>query len=166
MILRQGNLWSCTDHERRIVCITTNGMVTANGLVMGKGIAAFAKHRNAHLPEEWGKRVKQEGKRLWNSNIYKYGILWPKASFPNTPDLCAFQTKLHWKDPSPIGLIETSVSQLLKITKVIKDIPIYLPMPGCGNGGLKEEQVLPFLECLPDNVFVWSYDKEETHPNF
>mgnify|MGYP001580901715 CR=1 FL=1 len=54
-----------------------------------------------------------------------------------------------------LELIKESASQLAVVAGAYSNKTFVLPRPGCGNGGLKWEDVKPVIEpILPDNVHV------------
>jgi len=69
----------------------------------------------------------------------------------------AFQTKYHFKHKSELSLIEFSISMLDVYARDNPDKLIGLTFPGINYGKLSEEDVLPFLETLPDNVRIYKY---------
>jgi len=71
--------------------------------------------------------------------------------------LLFFPTKHNWWEKSDLVLIEESTRQLRDFfDNVISEypVPIYLPRPGCSNGGLDWEDVKPILEKYLDDRFV------------
>ncbi|RTL07642.1 hypothetical protein EKK58_00275 [Candidatus Dependentiae bacterium] len=149
MQIQQGNLWEY--HGRgHWVCVTTNGIVNADGLlIMGRGVALEAVERFPGLRRTLGQKVRQHG---------------------NVPILCpqerviSFPTKHHWRDPSDLTLIRASTESLKLCWPIVRDIstmagvqplPICLPKVGCGNGGLDwNTQVLPILNGLLDDNYI------------
>jgi len=130
-----GDLWTFENK-----CITTNGMLTKQGLaIMGKGIALEARLRHPDLPYILGQLIKEKGNHVY---FLKIGYF----SFP---------TKNDWKNNSSLELIERSCIELIdlvndpwyQITEVV------LPKPGCGNGGLDWKVVKPILEKYLDDRF-------------
>lgn len=67
----------------------------------------------------------------------------------------SFKTKNHWKEPSTLDIIKASVKMLKLHAATHPEWSIHIPFPGIGFGGLAVEDVLPLLEELPDNVFVF-----------
>lgn len=130
------DLWELHD-SGATVCITTNGIVNRYGrLVMGRGIALQAKNQFSELPLRLGSYVKKHG----NQCFY-------------LPDLriISFPTKYHWKQNSEIGLIINSVRQLNDIIDKNKLDLVYLPKPGCSNGGLEWSEVKQSIEPILSN---------------
>lgn len=124
--------------------ITTNSTLNSKGhLVMGAGNAKQAKELCPILPEIFGKKIK-EG----SGNLNFYGILKYYNYF-------AFQTKLNWKDKSPLWVVEKSIDQLLEISLKHSDKQFGLPFPAINHGGLSVDLVKPLLEKLPDNVTIY-----------
>lgn len=133
MKIARGNIW---DHPAPIKCITTNGIVKADGrLVMGKGVALQAAERYPGLDLALGRYVTQYGNR--------------PCYFQNI-GLISFPTKHDWHDPSSLSLIYASAQEVLSISWTYNLKDIILPPPGCGNGGLRWEQVGPVLSQVFD----------------
>jgi hypothetical protein len=132
------------------VGITTNGAVKSNGaLVMGRGVALQAADRFPWLPFRLGEWVKEKG------NVPCFLPDYKMFSFP---------VKAHWQLKADIRLIKGSLERVCdRFTPKdwqteLEPLPVYLPRPGCGNGGLDwEKDVKPNLsnEALSNIVFVW-----------
>ena len=150
MLTQSGDLWHY-HRKGHWLCVTTNGVVNAQGLlVMGKGVALEAAERFPGLRANWGELVIALGNR-------------PFAYPPGR--LISFPTKHHWKNPSDLELIRKSAEGLMlwwpyvasSFTMAHKTIlPICLPKVGCGNGGLDwETQVRPLISgILNENYMV------------
>lgn len=134
----KGDLWS-SDQEYKI--ITTNGVVRNDGaLVMGKGVALQAALRFPEIPKILGSYVKAFGNVPLIFNNYK---------------LITFPTKNHWIDKADINLIETSAVKIYNLLP--RETTAAMTRPGCGNGGLKWDEVKPRIESiLDDRFFVYS----------
>lgn len=123
--------------------------------VMGKGIAlAFKKA----FPNNY-KLYKQ----VCEDKEFKIGGLFITKTSQLTPKyIINFPTKKHWKGRSKIEFIEIGMQQLVKEinAKGIKSIAI--PPLGCGNGGLKWEEVKPLilreLEAVKNELEVIIYE--------
>lgn len=139
-----GNLWDFVSlSPQHIAVITTNGFVKRNGeCVMGKGCAREARDRFPGLALEVGDCIRAYGNVV--SVVRK--------------QLVTFPTKHVWWERSDLELIAKSAAQLGHLADLQPENIFYLPRPGCGNGGLCWEDVLPVLEAaqLPDNVVVIS----------
>lgn len=147
MVEVNGNIWTRYCQPDEFIVITTNNILTHKGLVMGAGIALAAKDRCPWLPEYWAAKIGQHG--------IDYHIL----AAPN--NLIALQTKKHYKDHSPISLIEASLEALAaKMTEDFPSFTINMPRPGCGNGGLDwDTQVKPICEriCKGNKWIIWNH---------
>jgi hypothetical protein len=135
--------------EYDAICCTTNQIVKNNGeLVMGAGIAKVFVEHFPGLPKIWGKQLAENKKRESSTKIMCTS--WQLLS----TYLIAFPTKLHWKDKSPITLIERSAEELVVLANQMNFSSVLLPKPGCANGGLNWEQVKPLLEQYLDDRFT------------
>jgi hypothetical protein len=131
-----GDLWTYPADYR---CITTNGVVNRDSLVMGAGVALQAKERFPHLPRMLAGWVNQYGNRPFLCR--KEGLI-------------TFPTKKHWRERSDIELIVRSARLVVDIVDKYDIRSVVLTRPGCGNGGLRWEDVLPFLEVIFDDRFT------------
>lgn len=122
-----GDLWSF----RGYLVIPTNLCVRADGLaVMGRGVALEAARRHPGLAAEYGRRLVAgaRGIELWR------GVGEPLVLLP---------TKDDWRRPSPLTLIESGVAELAADPRIQGEV--FLPLLGCGLGGLRELDVVPVL---------------------
>ena len=146
-----GNLW---DELGVADLVLFTGNSTLDGrlkrLVMGAGAAKEAANLFPGLSLALGEVLKSRG--LVGGF---YGVIQGRSKHRdgNLHRVGAFQTKTNWREYSPIGLIEDSARVLAKMAPVFGRIA--LNMPGCGFGGLTEGEVLPRIEFLPDNVFIY-----------
>ena len=88
-----------------------------------------------------------------------YGFICVSASIPaerhSIPEeFGIFQTKRDWWEHARLDVIEKSTAMLTQHAKHHPDWKYRLNFPGIGNGHLAEEQVLPLLQGLPDNVTI------------
>lgn len=134
-----GNIWNMDAYYK---CITTNGTVKSNGrAVMGRGIALQARDKFPELDKALGLSLKIHG------NVVKFLFVAYLWSFP---------VKHNWWEQADLELIKRSAQTLGMVARDLEyDKTFLLPRPGCGNGGLKWEDVKPIIEpILPDNVTV------------
>jgi hypothetical protein len=156
MIEITGDFWKHSNDYFAIVC-TTNTTLKNNGeLVMGKGIAkGFAEHYPA-LPKLWGDKVKSGHIDVMISDFC--------GSDGNYEPMCiALPTKRSWKICSSEPLVIRSCWEMLNILKYIVRFKegngkILMTRPGCGNGGLKWEDIKPKINFLDDRFVVISND--------
>lgn len=119
--------------------VTTNGVITPRGLVMGAGVALQAKQRFPGLPVKLARLVLQHGNRVFVCHAER---------------VISFPTKRHWREPSCLDLIRQSAEQLVQVVDRFAIATVALPPPGCGNGGLNWPVVRPILSRLFDDRFV------------
>ncbi|MBP3781634.1 MAG: macro domain-containing protein [Butyrivibrio sp.] len=131
------------------ICVSTNGVVKRDGCaVMGAGIAKEFADRWGRLPALLGAKIKDRGNHV-------YGLLYVRDVEKDTKyAILSFPTKEHFKDKSDIELIKRSCKELVILTDNKGFKNVYLPLPGCGLGGLKKEDVVPELEKILDDRFV------------
>lgn len=147
MILLQGDIW---DFYRKgeWIAVTTNGFVKSNGeCVMGRGTALQAARKFPNLPYALGQDLKREGNRPF---------IYPKLR------IVTFPVKHNWFDANAdLTLIEKSAKALVKMLRYhnaghtdnqVKHL--YLPMPGCGCGGLKWADVWPVLSPILGDMYT------------
>lgn len=131
-----GDLWTF-DAEFR--CVTTNGVVTKYGLVMGAGVALQAKQRYPHLPEQLGRMVGEIG---------NFPFLFEQERIITIP------TKWHWREKSSLNLIVCSIHKLVELVNDFEINSVVMTRPGCGNGQLSWEVVKAEIEKLLDDRFT------------
>lgn len=151
-----GDLWSAfrgTD----LFCFTTNSILRRDGrLVMGAGVARQARDRIPGLDLRLGARIRELGAA---SAVYGLIVLEPEpcASSERRPLLGALQTKVQFRDPSPLDLVALSVRELAGWMHSHPGSRVDLPFPGIGLGGLDPTDVQPILDPLPPIAHVWRF---------
>lgn len=152
MLEEYGDIWEHADDYDAIV-ITTNGFVKQNGeAVMGRGIAKQAKEKYPWLPKLLGGWIIASDNM---AGIFTHGSIYPKhiITMPVKPILGP-NGEPGWKAKADICLIKESA----RITAInVNDYEIekiIMPRPGCGNGGLKWEDVKPIIEPIFDDRFT------------
>lgn len=151
------NIWD--KHEAgHIVCITTNyGWTRLSTNVMGAGVAKEAASRFPLLPGLYGEFCKNYYALTQEDTI-------PCQAYKNERLIC-FATKklnidapyLSWKHNSNKRQIIHSAKSLVTLIRQNRwgKRKIYLPRPGCANGGLTWDFVKPLIQdILPDNVII------------
>jgi hypothetical protein len=154
MIEVVGNLWTYKTPDGRdpdVRVITTNGTVKKNGeCVMGRGCALEAKQRWPHIAETLGRFLNKFGNVPFQLMLHPE-ILW------------TFPVKHNWHEKADITLIEQSARRVVRMVNDDFDeqLVVVMPRPGCGNGGLRWEDVKPVLEPILDDRFhVITFGKE------
>lgn len=133
------------------VCITTNGTITKqNKLGMGAGVAKLFRDCIPGLDTELADLVNQHGNHVVVSG--------QEISHADKHiHIVTFPVKRHWADQARYSLVEESAHELVEITNMRKWKCVYLPRPGCGNGGLVWETVKKIIEPILDDRFVICY---------
>jgi O-acetyl-ADP-ribose deacetylase (regulator of RNase III) len=119
--------------------------------VMGKGIAKDFKERDPEMFAAY-KKICDE-KRLSPGKLW----LWKGAS----SWILSFPTKQHWRYPSKITWIESGLKKFVASYEALGINEISFPRLGCGNGGLKWDDVRPvmerYLRALPIQVYIHDF---------
>lgn len=140
MIIR--NVKNIFDEIGDAVCITTNGVIKANGeAVMGAGIAKEADLRY-YVAAQLGDKLKTNGNHCYNLGSY------------DGKTLVSFPTKHDWRNDSDIDLIKQSCKELVQLADQNGWNAVLLPPVGCGCGKLDFNTVKAMLEQVLDDRFV------------
>ena len=136
-----GDLWDFQDDDPESwVAITTNGHIRKDGtLTMGAGCALEAQKRFPQLPRLWGEMVSRAG-----------NVVSPWPSFR----LFTYPVKHNWWEYATLELIERSAHQLMENIDLVGCSKVFLPRPGCGNGGLSWSDVRPVISAVFDDRVV------------
>lgn len=146
MVIKHGNMWE--DSKADSVLFTGNATIRHDGcLVMGRGAAMQAQVRYPGCNKVFGKLV--------HESKSPYGVLWHPDM--RDPMLGVFQVKGLYSEKAGVELIAYSTSMLKPLALLLKHRLYAVNFPGIGYGGLSESEVLPIIQCLPDNVEVWKY---------
>ncbi len=145
----RGDLWSLHPLSAKSPAfVTTNSFIKKDGrLAMGRGVALEAKIRFPEIDSDLGSKI---------HHLEQYGVI-----FLEKWSIGAFQTKSHFRDPSPLSLIELSTKKLAELIEVYNWEEVALPFPGIGFGGRKIWEVLPILEAYLLDKPVTLYIKGE-----
>lgn len=128
--------------EYDIICTTTNMIVKNDGcLVMGGGVAKLFLDEFPGIDKMFGTIIKRSGNRQMIQVV-------PYERDSSIYYLVGFPTKIDWKNPSPLWLIERSMKQLIAFRAMAGSRKVLLPCPGTGLGGLTKEQVIPLIESI------------------
>ena len=128
--------------------VTTNSFLTSEiKLVMGRGAAWILKMKVPGIDRVFGKMISETC-----GHLGRYGLLFHHR-------FGALQVKYRFDEKARIELIEFSLGKLAGIAKESPNSRFNINYPGIGNGGLRKPEVSPFLDLLPQNVYVW--EKEE-----
>jgi hypothetical protein len=131
-----GNIW---DYQKTaIVAVTTNGQVTNNAAVMGRGVAAQAARLFPWFPGRLGACITENG-----NHVHHLG-----------DNLVSFPVEHSPYEVPDLRLIERSARELAALADEAGWTMIVVPRPGCGGGGLSWHDVRPLLEPYFDDRFL------------
>ena len=172
LILENSDIWALVDQGA--IGIPTNGFVSRNGAgVMGAGLAWDAKNRYPGIVFDLGLLIRREGNVVGWLRKEPHQII----SIPVKPAFQKIENQKQKKKLLPkvrnlygigetvpgfycmadIKLIESSLNQLVDFIAKNSLERVYIPLLGCGNGGLSPTRDLfPLLERmdLPDSVVL------------
>ncbi len=127
--------------------------------VMGAGLALVHKAMFPKMYQtyrEYCKAGQFKAGQLW---CYNQSWRWQVLNFP---------TKRSWRDWSEIPLLEMGLMNLVKTYQERGITSLAMPLLGCQNGHLKEEQVLPVMEKWLSQmnipVEIWRRDPDAPNP--
>lgn len=143
----KGDVFDLMKGDYDAFCITTNGVVKANGAcVMGAGIAKTCRDRFKGIDMRLGKRLKQRGNHVYQLGRYEDGRI---LSFP---------VKHRWDENADIELIKQSCIELNQLVEEKGYTKVLLPRPGCGNGKLDWRDVKKAIApILSDRIYVVTF---------
>lgn len=128
----RGNLLAA-DVEALVNTVNTVG-------VMGKGIALqFARAFPAMLAA-YELAAKRGDIRLGEVSV------WANNALSGPRWILNFPTKGHWKARSRLADIEAGLADLVQVVRAKGIISVAVPPLGCGNGGLRWDDVRPLIE--------------------
>ncbi len=139
----------CIDYSKpiednHIVYFTANSTRKKNGeLVMCAGNALACKKAYPDAPRRFGN---------WIQNYVTFHTLHIPCG---EGFLGAFQTKLNWRDATPLDLLTDSIVALNLFSRRWANLTFHLPCPAIGYGDMQFDDVIELLKVLPDNVLVY-----------
>ena len=155
MIEQQGDLFKAVNQPKTWLVFTANSMVTRDHrLVIGAGIAKTVRDMFPDIDAFFGTLLEANG--LAGKC---FGIA---ANY--THNVIALQTKIDWRDGSPLDLVRNSCYLLGQFAS-FRPAELFMSIrPGCGLGHLDWTTVKPLISpLLPDNVHI--YDKSTENYN-
>jgi O-acetyl-ADP-ribose deacetylase (regulator of RNase III) len=138
IILKQGNL---LEDEAEALVNTVNCVG-----VMGKGIALQFKQAYPEMFSEYEKACRRKEVQPGKMHVVC------TKSLLNPKYIINFPTKRHWKNKSRMEDIELGLADLIKVIKELNIKSIALPPLGCGNGGLRWDEVRPKIEAAFEHL--------------
>jgi O-acetyl-ADP-ribose deacetylase (regulator of RNase III) len=121
--------------------------------VMGKGLALEFKQRFPEMYQFYKLQCANGLLHIGQIAFYGYKV-------EQFPIICLFPTKRHWKEPSTLEILETSLRAFIKYAPEMKIATVAFPKIGSGLGGLNFDlHVLPLMELYltnsPFNVEIY-----------
>lgn len=140
---RTGNLYSEENYDKYdFIGFTANSVVNSKGcLVMGAGNAKVVRDSFEGIDKRLGTSIE---------NLSEYFIKKDRET-----KIFALQTKIDWKDKSPMQLVNKSVKCLKSLALQKPDKNFAIPYPAINRGGLSKDAIEPLLKELPNNVTVY-----------
>ena len=139
-IFKQGEMFRASG----FIIVTTNSFLTSEEkLVMGKGAAWQLKMKVPGIDRIFGKMINEKF-----SHLGCYGLIFHRR-------YGAFQVKYMFSEVARMELIRHNTTLLSQIAVKHHRSIFNINYPGIGNGRLKEDQVRPVIEKLPQNVHIW-----------
>lgn len=159
-----GNIWNAFySGKYDVFLFPSNGVIRNSAppaLVMGAGVARAVRNSFSGIDIAFAEIIKRRGTQ--ENGVWKYGVVvsankWGVSTFTRVG---AFQSKLDWRDPSSLDILDYSVQRLCDALDMYP-WKVMMPFPATGNGKLTQDQVLPVIERLPDNVHVYEAPKSD-----
>ena len=126
-----------------IIATTCSFLTSESKLVMRDGSAWKLKMKVPGIDQELGKMIFQTCGHCGRFGLLihrSYGALQVKYRFDEKPDL---------------ELIQFSLEKLSDLATKCPDLLFNIDYPGVEDNGLNKVDVLPLLNILPKNVYVW-----------
>ena len=145
MNYKKGNLYTSENIEAYdFIGFTSNSVINKCGaLVMGAGNAKACRDYYKGLDLALGAKIK---------HLSEYNIV-TSAKY----NVFGLQTKQDWREKSKKELVIRSIKMLDKFAKAYPNKKFACPFPGISHGGLKREDLVQYIEKLPDNIDIWEY---------
>jgi len=121
------------------VVITTNGTVRKNGKAnLGSGNAKQVGEVQPWLDAKLGYLVDQFGNHVHHLDNM----------------IVSFPVEHSWQERADLGLIKRSALELVMLVDQIGWKKVYMPLPGCGKGGLRPSDVIAILAPILNERFI------------
>ena len=121
------------------VVITTNGTVRKNGKAnLGSGNAKQMGEAHQWLDAKLGYLIDQFGNHVHYLD----------------DNIISFPVEHSWQEYADINLVRRSALELVQMADQSGWTEIFMPLPGCGKGGLRPVDVIAVLSPILDSRFV------------
>lgn len=154
----EGNVWDLLTGRDALVVPTNCGWRRNGTAIMGRGLARQAAFRFKGLESDYGWACREYRSKLTampGKLRDRSGIMMALVMFP-TKLLNSQKPWLSWQNPANLELIERGLQELRRLGPgLVTDGSIYLPLLGCGEGGLDPEIVTQLLHAvLIEDMYV------------
>jgi hypothetical protein len=140
-LLNYSKPWTLPD----VYIFTGNGIIKQNGaIVMGRGAAKQVRDTYPGIDKRFGDFITA----LPDAYLHI-------AAIKSKQYIGWFKVKNHWQQPADLMIIEHATDELAIHAGMYPIHPCHMNFPGVGNGRLSDEQVLPIIKRLPDNVWIY-----------
>lgn len=148
-----------------IYCFTANLAVNKRGdLVMGAGNALAVKNAYPDVPRWFGGQYthfKSITGKTYTKSVFYYTTPYRKNRIPSTiSGILSIPVKYHYAKPADLELVLRSLNYLTDMANSNPNVTFHLPYPAIGHGGLTVAKMAPYVEALPDNVWVYMYNPD------
>lgn len=121
------------------VVITTNGTVKKDGSAnLGRGNAKEMGNICEWLSEKLGKLIADKGNHVHHVS----------------EKVISFPVEETWTSHADMKLVVRSANELKELVDNMGWDKVYMPLPGCGGGGLRPSDVISVLAPILDDRFI------------
>ncbi|PLX69506.1 MAG: ADP-ribose-binding protein [Denitrovibrio sp.] len=121
------------------VVITTNGTIKKDGKAnLGRGNAKELGKTLDWLAEKLGILIRDGGNHVHHIDNM----------------IVSFPVEETWTSHADLKLVERSAKELVRLVELYNWEKVYMPLPGCGGGGLKPSDVISTLAPILDDRFI------------
>ena len=132
-------------------------VVTVNTVgIMGAGIALEARLRWPRVFEDYVRECESGVIRAGRPTLHSAGRF----------DVILFPTKIDWKHPSSLRLVEQGLEGLVRLTGKRELQSVAMPHLGCSHGGLSWSEVKPMIIAIMSQVEGLHVELWEFIPDF
>lgn len=138
-----GNMWEVFDTADHFIVLSNSTLTSTGAVVMTAGMAAelVGRFPDAGIQTSVGKFIAENGGAG--------GIFGCRCQ----SKVGVFQDRRHYRDPTDLGCVSTSTSQLMWRAQENPTHQYHLEQPGQGEPWWLIKDI---LARLPDNVTIWS----------
>jgi len=136
------------DPRKDVFIFTANSYLKTNGaLVMGAGAAKAVRDIYRGIDIRLGVKIKNKC-----GHLGEYYFLWDRST---EYLIGALQVKHSYADKADMSLVLKSLDTLNRLGRDRPNINFHCNFPAIGNGGLAYEDILPVLELMSDNIYIY-----------